>query len=239
MTVTVHSRPCWLQYNRRLAIQFTYCTTKLQYTSLPTAIHLLITIHLCIAIQFFHCTPLYCNTIFSHCTLLQYNSSTLQCIAIQFFHCTPLYCNTIFSHCILLQYNSNSLAHLQYNFPANYTKAAIQFPSYNTISLAIQALLLQYNSLPTRLGHNTISTTQNLLLQYKTKPTTLPRLQYNFPIAIQFQAKETNSQYNLGSSPNRFAHSFFFCFNFFQLLEDIKIHTYIFFLISKNTQINL
>ena len=131
---------------------------------------------------------MYCNTIFSHCTLLQYNSSTLQCIAIQFFQ--PL-------HTLAIQFQQPSplAIHLilQYNFPANYTKAAIQFPSCNTISLAIQALLLQYNSLPIKLGHNTISTTQNLLLQYKTKPTTLPRLQYNFPITIQFQAKETNS----------------------------------------------
>ena len=142
---------CWSQYNRRLAIQFTHCTTKLQYNLLPTAIHLLVTIHLCIAIQFFHCTPLYCNTIFSHCTLLQYNSSTLQCIAIQFFQ--PL-------HTLAIQFQQPSplAIHLilQYNFPANYTKAVRQFPSCNTISLAIQALLLQYNSKPKRLIHNII-----------------------------------------------------------------------------------
>ena len=63
----------WSQYNRRLAMQFTYCITKLQYTLLPTVIHLQVTIHLCIAIQplpsllllqykFQPTAPPYCNT---------------------------------------------------------------------------------------------------------------------------------------------------------------------------------
>ena len=96
---------CWSQYNRRLAIQFTHCTTKLQYNSFPTAIYLLVTIHLCIAIQFFHCTPLYCNTIFS---------SLHHHIAIQFSaHCTTI---------------------LQYNFLANMHSLAIQFSSCNTLT---------------------------------------------------------------------------------------------------------
>ena len=136
-----------------------------------------------------------------------------------------MYCNTTLTKppTIAIQISAHCTTILQYNFPANYTKAAIQFPSCNTLSLAIQAILLQYNSLPTRLGHNTISTTQTLLLQYKTKTTTLPRLQYKFSITIQ-----------LGSSPNQFSAPllfFFFVFSFF-------FHKFFFSIISncwKNT----
>ena len=123
-------------------------------------------------------------------------------------HNTLVYCNTTLAKppAIAIHISAHCTSILQYNFPANYTKAAIQFPSCNTLSLAIQALLLQYNSLPTRLGHNTISTTQTLLLQYKTKLTTLPRVQYNFPIAIQFQANYTILlQYN--PLPKRLIHN--------------------------------
>ena len=85
----------------------------------------------------------------------QYNTS----IAIQFFHCTPLYCNTVFQPPSLAIHSCI----LQYNFH--------------------QSSSLQYNPLPTRLGHNTL-----IVLQYNSNSPLASLiaiqfsvLQYNFP----------------------------------------------------------
>ena len=120
-----------------------------------------------IVIQFFHYTPLYCNTILSPLSLLSHNTPCVlqykkkqpfksqynTSIVIQFFHYTPLYCNTIFQlpslaiHSCILQYNFH------------------------------QSSSLQYNPLPTRLGHNTL-----IVLQYNSN-SPLASL-----IAIQFSS---------------------------------------------------
>ena len=102
----------------------------LQYNSQPLKPSL--------AIQFFPCTPLYCNTIFPlHTSILQYN----------FQPTAPPYCNTIFQPtCTLLQYNSplaiqtkpTCYSLSQYNFsivtlsPAANLPLAIQTQGCNT-----------------------------------------------------------------------------------------------------------
>ena len=200
---------------------------------------------------------MYCNTI--HLPL-QYTSSPLQytfiSLAIQ---SHPLhtqvaiqsvYCNTIFffSHCTLLQYNSSLL---QYTYPA-YLQASLQYNflyckqfSSPTSLVAIQILVLQYNYLANK---------PPLAIQFS-KPTTLPRLQYNFPVAIHLrstalpQSLSHNTKLSItiqfgqwpkivSTLPFFFLLLFFFHINF-QLLENTKnnLYTYFFF-IFQNTQIN-
>ena len=201
---------CWSQYNRRLAIQFTHCTTKLQYNSLPTAIHLLVTKHLCIAIQFFHCTPLYCNTIFSP---LHHH------IAIQFSSQHALSCNTI----LFLQYTYPAYlqASLQYNSLYCNTIFQPNKPSCNTNPcLAIQ-LPSQQASYCNTIFHPAIQFSSPPKLQYKPSIA----IQYPFPshtalqhyhVTIQCLYCDTISIFQMGSSPKQFNFcTFFFFFSFF------------------------
>ena len=109
------------QYNRRLTIQFTHCTPKLQYTS-PISIQFSSHSNPSLAIQFQQPSPLAIHLI------LQYNFPATQTL--------------------LLQYNSNSLAHLKYTSYCNTNLANLhsQSLSHNKIPY----ITIQLGSGPTQ-----------------------------------------------------------------------------------------
>ena len=136
-----------------------------------------------IAIQFFHCTPLYCNTIFL--------ANLLLLVTIQFFQPSlAAYCNTT----PLLQYNSNptslllqyktkptTLARLQYNCPI--------------------AMHLGSTALPQSLSHNT---KLSITIQFGQWPKTVSSLFFSllFFFHINFQLLENTKK--------KFIYLFFF-----------------------------
>ena len=143
-----------------------------------------------------------CNTILLHCSVLQYNFfQPLHTLAIQFQQPSPLAIHLI----------------LQYNFPANYTKVAIQFPSCNTTFHSSPSLAIQNQA------------------------NTLPRLEYNFPIAIHLgstalpQILSHNTKLSITIQfrqwPKTVSALLEQNFFFFHLIleKHLKIYTYIFF----------
>ena len=184
----------------------------------------------------------------------QYNTS----IAIQFFHCTPLYCNTIFQspslaiHSCILQYNFHQSSSLQYNpLPTRLGHNTLIVLQYNSNSLltsliAIQFPVLQYNFFSSL---TSLVSIQILVLQYNYLAKTALQ---NYHVTIQCLYCDTISMCkwavgHLFTAPkknNSRLFSLFIYYFFFPILFPATGNTQkniyqFFFFIFQNTQINL